>query len=73
MGCGTVLIKGTNGWYIWAGEYSSRKDFFAPLHAAHLPEYYPDIVRFLGLPRGCRFLIAGEHIDVWFDDSLLSS
>jgi hypothetical protein len=53
----------TNGWYIWAGEYSSDKDFFKPLHASHLTQR---------LPAGSRFLLAGEHVDVWFDESLLN-
>jgi len=62
----------TNGWYIWAGEYFSDKDFFEPLHASHLIQRLPEVVRFLGLPPGSRFLLAGEHVDVWFDESLLN-
>jgi hypothetical protein len=61
----------TNGWYIWAGEYSNDKDFFKPLHASHLIQKLPEVVRFLGLPPGSRFLLAGGHADVWFDESLL--
>jgi hypothetical protein len=61
----------TTGWYIWAGEYSSDKDFFNALHASHLIQRLPEVVRFLGLPPGSRFLLAGEHVDVWFDESLL--
>jgi len=63
--------NGTNGWYIWAGEYSSDKDFFAPLHTWHLPQRLPEAVRFLGLPPGNRFLVAGDYVDVWFDEFLL--
>jgi hypothetical protein len=62
----------TNGWYIWAGEYSAEKDFFEPLHASHLSQRLPQPVRFLGLPPGSRFLLAGDHVDVWFDESLLN-
>jgi hypothetical protein len=62
----------TNGWYIWAGEYSSEQDFFTPLHASHLSQRLPQTVRFLGLPPGSRFLLAGDQVDVWFDDSLLN-
>jgi len=65
-------VGDTNGWYIWAGEYSSEKDFFKPLHASHLVQRLPEVVRFLGLPPGSRFLLAGEHVDVWFDETLLS-
>jgi hypothetical protein len=61
----------TNGWYIWAGEYSADEDFFEPLHASHLIERLPEAVRFLGLPPGSRFLLARDHVDVWFDESLL--
>src|SRR3984957_6936374 len=60
-----------NGWYLWAGEYSSDGDFFQPLHASHLIQRLPEVVRFLGLPPGSRFLLAGEYVDVWFDESLL--
>jgi hypothetical protein len=61
----------SNGWYIWAGEYSAAPDFFSPLHAAHLIEKAPEVVNYLGLPAGCRFLLADGHEDVWFDASLL--
>lgn len=63
----------TSGWYIWCGSvYSEKPDFFAPLHAEHLKERCPEIVELLGLPSGYRFLLAGEYLDIWFDDSLLS-
>ena len=61
----------SNGWYIWAGEYSSDADFFSPLHTSHLTERLPDVIKFLALPPGSRFLIAGNNVDVWFDESLL--
>jgi hypothetical protein len=62
----------TTGWYIWAGEeMSDDPDFFAPLHVEHLVEWCPDAVRFLGLPPGWRFLVAGDYEDVWQDQSLL--
>jgi len=62
----------TSGWYIWCGEeFSSRPNFFSPLHAKHLIERCPDIVKFLGLVPGNRFLVAGDYVDVWFDESLL--
>jgi len=63
----------TTGWYIWAGEELSQDpDFFVALHAKHLVEWCPDVLRFLGLPPGWRFLIAGEYRDVWEDPSLLN-
>jgi hypothetical protein len=62
----------TSGWYIWAGEeLSSAPDFFVPLHIEHLDEWCPQIKKFLGLAPGWRFLLAGDHEDIWFDSSLL--
>ena len=52
---------GTNGWYIWCGrELSQDPDFFAPLHTQHLADRCPEAILFLGLPPGCRFLVAGD-------------
>lgn len=62
----------TNGWYIWGGkELSNEPDFFAPLHTQHLLNRRPEVVKYLGLPPGYRFLIAGDYVDVWFDPTLL--
>ena len=62
----------SSGWFIWAGEeLSQAPDFFQPLHVTHLEEWCPEIVKFLGLPPGWRFLKAGEVEDIWFDESLL--
>ena len=62
----------TNGWYIWGGEVlSSSPEFFQPLHTEHLCARLPIVLRFLGLPPGYRFLIAGDYIDVWYDGALL--
>jgi hypothetical protein len=62
----------TAGWYIWAGEeMSDDPNFFEPLHVEHLVEWCPHALRFLGLPPGWRFLVAGDYEDVWEDSSLL--
>lgn len=62
----------TCGWYIWAGEkFSEEPDFFVPLHAAHLEEWAPLILPYLGLPPGWRFLITEAYEDVWEDKQLL--
>jgi hypothetical protein len=63
----------TTGWYIYAGEGEIPDDneFFKPLHVEHLDEWCPQIKKYLGLPPGWRFLIAGDYEDVWFDESLL--
>ncbi|MBK1707381.1 hypothetical protein [Halochromatium glycolicum] len=62
----------TTGWYIWAGEeLPSDPDFFKPLHVEHLSDWCPQVQKYLGLPPGWRFLIAGDYEDVWFDETLL--
>lgn len=61
----------TSGWYIWGGEgFPSGDDAFSPLHTIHLVNYIPEVIKFLGLPPGYRFLISGDYVDVWFDASL---
>jgi len=62
----------TTGWYIYAGENLSQDaGFFKPLHVEHLHDWCPRIEKYLGLPPGWRFLVAGDYEDVWFDESLL--
>ncbi len=62
----------TSGWYIWCGqEYSQAPDFFAPIHARHIYEEVPQLTKLLGLPPGYRFLLAGDYLDVWYDENLL--
>lgn len=65
--------KDTTGWYIWAGEeFSEEVDFFVPLHVEHLKDWCPQILKYLGLPAGFRFLIGeNNYEDVWQDLSLL--
>ena len=65
------IEKGTCGWYIWCGEeLSEDPDFFKPLHAKHINEYLPTIEKYLALPVGFRFLVAGNHEDIWLDESI---
>jgi hypothetical protein len=62
----------TSGWYIWAGEkMSDAPDFFVPLHVEHVAQWCPAAIKFLALPPGWRFLVAGDYEDVWRDDELL--
>ena len=64
---------GTCGWFIWgATSWSDAPDYFRPYHVAHLEELCPDVLPFLGLGPGWRFLIDSDRVDVWFDDSLLT-
>lgn len=63
----------TSGWYIWAGEeFPDDPNFFVPVHVEHLPEWCPDIIKYLGLPPGWRFLHAPDYEDVWEDKTLLT-
>lgn len=62
----------TTGWYIWSGEYSTDPNFFVPLHVEHLIDWRPELLKYLGLAPGWRFLIGeGGYEDVWEDKSLL--
>ncbi len=63
----------STGWYIWSSEsFSEEPDFFVSLHAIHVQEgRCPEIVKYLGLAPGWRFLIAPGWEDVWFDPKLL--
>ena len=62
----------TSGWYIWGGEeLSTAPDFFKPIHAHHLAELRPEVLAYLGLSPGWRFLVAPGVEDIWFDESLL--
>ncbi|MEZ4985649.1 MAG: hypothetical protein R2795_11540 [Saprospiraceae bacterium] len=64
--------SGTTGWYIWAGEHSEEPDFFKPLHTWHLETWRPEVLKYLALPPGYRFLLGHEgYEDIWFDESLL--
>lgn len=60
------------GWYIWSGEYSNDKDFFKPICAKHLFQIRPEIIKYLGLDVGFRFLAdKNGYEDIWFDKDLL--
>lgn len=63
---------GTCGWYLWRGEFSSDPDSWSPLHVCHLIDQLPEVLPYLGLPPGWRFLLASGYEDTWFDDTLLS-
>jgi hypothetical protein len=63
----------TNGWYIWCGsDFSDKAEFFSPLHTSHLYRDFPELISLLGLAPGYRFLLTPDHLDVWFDGSLLT-
>ena len=62
----------TSGWYLWAGEqFSADPALWRTVHIEHLSDIRPEVVKYLALPPGWRFLIAGDYEDVWYDESLL--
>ncbi|MFI5125048.1 MAG: hypothetical protein ACHQDF_06975 [Chitinophagales bacterium] len=64
--------RSTTGWYLWSGEeFSEDPNFFVPLHVEHLKEWCPEIIKYLRLAPGWRFLIAPNYEDVWEDLTLL--
>lgn len=63
--------NGTVGWYIWFGEFKNDDDFFKPMCAEHLLEINPNIIQYLGLDVGFRFLIdCNGYEDVWEDENI---
>ena len=66
-----LAVRGTCGWYIWGGEYSTDPEFFQPLHVSHLAEHCPQIQPYLALAPGWSVVLAPGHEDVWFDQGLL--
>ncbi|WP_167094403.1 immunity protein Imm33 domain-containing protein [Massilia frigida] len=64
--------NGTDGWYIWGGDHSSETEFYQPLHLSHIGEFAPQVVPYLALAPGFKFIIDNDgYEDVWFDPSLL--
>ncbi|TWT34795.1 immunity protein Imm33 domain-containing protein [Blastopirellula retiformator] len=63
-------IGDTTGWFIWAGEWSDDPSYFVPLHVEHLVSWCPQVIPYLQLPIGWRFLLAPSFEDVWFDREL---
>lgn len=62
-----VLDEGeTVSWFIYCGEYSDADDFYQPFHWYHLIEQLPEVLPYLGLEQGFRFIIDNKgYEDVW--------
>src|SRR3954468_24858276 len=61
----------TSGWFLFGGtEMSDAADFYKPMHTKHLIERCPEVMPYLALPPGWRFLIAPGYEDVWEDPPL---
>ena len=61
--------NGTISWFIHCGEHDDALDFYQPLHAAHLHEMLPQVLDYLALPSGARFILDREgYEDVWVEE-----
>ncbi|MDO5105629.1 hypothetical protein [Capnocytophaga sp.] len=62
-----VLEAGQNvSWFIHCGEHSDAEDFYKPVHWYHLIDLLPEVLPYLGLSQGFRFIIDNEgYEDVW--------
>jgi hypothetical protein len=67
------LENGTEGWYIWSGDYSDKDDFFKAIHVSHIEAILPDAMKYLALEPGYKFIFDDQgYEDVWFDETLLN-
>ena len=58
--------NGTISWFIHCGAHSDASDFYQPLHAAHLAELLPQVLAYLALPSGTKFILdRAGYEDVW--------
>ena len=59
------------GWYLWAGDVLSQEpDYFNVICYEHMVAEEWDLLQYLALPAGWRFLTAPGHEDIWFDQAL---
>lgn len=70
---GTRLALGDGdnvGWYFHCGEFSDALDFYRPVHTVHLEQMLPQVINYLWLPPGSRFIIDDQgYEDVWSDSA----
>jgi hypothetical protein len=68
-----ATAKGESGWAIWCGANLPDGDdeFFSNLPTFNIQRSLAEAHKFLALPPGYRFLIAGAFAKVWFDPDLL--
>ncbi|MDY4316429.1 hypothetical protein SOW02_15965 [Pectobacterium actinidiae] len=62
--------NGTISWFIHCGEHSAESGFYQVLHTHHLAETLPEVVPYLFLPEGTKFIIDRTgYEDVWTDET----
>ena len=60
--------NGTMSWFIHCGEHSEALDFYQALHATHLQEMLPQVLDYLALPSGAKFILDRQgYEDVWLE------
>ncbi|MFK7089515.1 hypothetical protein AAFM71_11950 [Chromobacterium violaceum] len=69
-GVRTSKREGDNiSWFFYCGEFHASPDFFKPMHASHLNEYLPEVLKFLCLEPGYKFMTDQYGFeDVWKED-----
>ncbi|TDY35682.1 hypothetical protein [Janthinobacterium sp. 75] len=69
---GTRIVlpeNGTISWFIHCGEHDTASGFYQPLHVEHLHEMLPQVLDYLALPSGAKFIIDREgYEDVWLEE-----
>lgn len=69
---GTRIVlpeNGTISWFIHCGEHSDAPDFYQALHATHLQDMLPQVLDYLALPSGAKFILDREgYEDVWLEE-----
>ena len=59
------------GWSLWCGAEPLADAQFCQLPVSNVQRCLAEAHRYLALPPGYRFLIAGAYAKVWFDATLL--
>ena len=69
---GTRVVLQENGsisGFIHCGEHDDASGFSQPLHADHLHDMLPQVVDYLALPSGAKFILDREgYEDVWLEE-----
>ncbi|MNR35106.1 hypothetical protein D3C85_1529280 [compost metagenome] len=67
VGMRYILDAGDNvSWFFYCGENSDDDDFYRTMHVGHLGEFVPEVIDYLCLEPGYRFVIDREgYEDVW--------
>lgn len=57
---------GNVSWFFHCGEHSDAEDFYQPIHTEHLEEILPQLIKYLRLPPGTKFIVDDKgYEDVW--------